>query len=46
MSDGLVVGSGGTIITTPAGEKTLQAQGLQTEVANLADSLFYHAPGD
>jgi hypothetical protein len=44
MSAGLVIGSGGTIITTPSGEKALRSQGVQTEVANLANSLFYHAP--
>jgi cytosine/adenosine deaminase-related metal-dependent hydrolase len=46
MSDGLVIGSGGTIITTPSGTKALRAQGVRAEVANLTDSLFYHAPDD
>ena len=46
MSNGLVIGSGGTIITTPSGAKALQAQHVRAEVANLTDSLFYHAPGD
>ena len=44
MSDGLVIGSGGTIITTQQGTKTLEAKGVQAEVANLAESLFYNAP--
>jgi hypothetical protein len=46
MNAGLVTGSGGTIITTAAGEKTLQARGIRAEVASLADSLFYRAPED
>ena len=44
MSEGVVIGSGGSIITTAVGKKTLQAQGVQAEVADLADSLFYHEP--
>ena len=44
MVDGLVLGSGGTVITTPQGTKKLQADGVPTDVANLADSLFYNAP--
>ncbi len=44
MSEGLVVGSGGTIITTERGAKALRARGVQAEVANLPGSLFYNAP--
>ena len=44
MSNSLVIGSGGTIITTERGTKALQAKGVQAEVANLAESLFYNAP--
>ena len=44
MVDGLVLGSGGTLITTAQGTKELQASGVQTAVANLADRLFYNAP--
>ncbi len=44
MVDGLVLGSGGTLITTPQVHKQLQAEGVQIGVANLADSLFYNAP--
>ena len=44
MVDGLVLGSGGTLITTPQGTKKLQAESIQADVANLADSLFYNAP--
>jgi len=44
MIDGHVTGSGGTMITTESGMKVLQAKGVQAEVANLADSLFYNAP--
>jgi len=46
MSDGLVIGSGGTIVTTERGVKALQVQGIPTEVSNLVDSLFYTAPCD
>jgi cytosine/adenosine deaminase-related metal-dependent hydrolase len=44
MADGRILGSGGTLITTPQGQKELQAEGVQVGVANLADSLFYNAP--
>ena len=44
MIDGLVTGSGGTMITTESGMKVLQAKGVQAEVSNLSDSLFYNAP--
>ena len=41
MRDGLVVGSGGTIIATVHGTKSLQKKGVRAEAANLAESLFY-----
>jgi hypothetical protein len=44
MADGLVIGSGGKIVTTEHGVKSLKAEGIKTEVANLAGSLFYNAP--
>jgi hypothetical protein len=44
MVNGLVTGSGGTIITTQSGMKALQDQGVQAETADLAGSLFYNAP--
>ncbi len=44
MINGIVIGTGGTIITTARGRKALEAQGIPAKVANLADSLFYNAP--
>jgi hypothetical protein len=44
MIDGLVIGSGGTIIMTESGMKAFQVKGVEAEVANLAESLFYNAP--
>jgi cytosine/adenosine deaminase-related metal-dependent hydrolase len=44
MIDGLVIGSGGTIITTEHASSALQAKGVQTKAANFAESLFYNAP--
>ena len=44
MIDGLVTGSGGTIIATQSGIKALQDQGVQAQAADLAGSLFYNAP--
>ena len=46
MIDGVVTGKGGTIVTTNAGEKNLSARGIHVLVANLAQSLFYNAPGN
>ena len=46
MIDGLVTGSGGTMITTESGMKVLQAKGVQAEAADLAGGLFYNAPGN
>jgi len=43
MINGLVTGSGGTIITTENGMKILQDQGVPAEAADLAASLFYYA---
>ena len=44
MIDGVVVGSGGTIITTERGKKALENRGFATTVADLAGSLLYAAP--
>lgn len=44
MIDGLVTGKGGTIITTPRGEKSLNKQGVPCFVADLEASLHYKAP--
>jgi hypothetical protein len=44
MLDGIVIGSGGTIVTTERGVKALKEQGISAEVSNLADSLLYTAP--
>ncbi len=41
MSDGMVMGSGGTIIATEHGIKALRDKGVRAEAANLAESLFY-----
>jgi hypothetical protein len=43
MVDGIVVGSGGTLITTEQGKKGLGNGDLTTTVADLAGSLFYTA---
>ena len=42
MSDGLVTGKGGTIITTEQGKQSVSARGMSAIVAELADSLFYN----
>jgi hypothetical protein len=44
MIDGIVTGTGGTMVTTEAGRKTLEDRGVPTECADLAKSLFYNAP--
>ena len=44
MSDGIIVGRGGTLLTTIHGVKSLKSQGVDHEVVNLARSLFYSAP--
>lgn len=46
MIGGVVVGSGGTIITTERGKKTLEEKGVPFEVADLPGSLLYTAPAD
>lgn len=43
MINGLVVGSGGTVVTTERGKKALERRGVQTIVAELEKSLFYIA---
>jgi len=44
MFDGVVIGKGGTIITTENGKKHLTAQGIPAVIADLAGSLFYNSP--
>jgi cytosine/adenosine deaminase-related metal-dependent hydrolase len=44
MSNGVVSGSGGTIITTGQGRRSLSERGIPSAVADLAGSLFYNAP--
>jgi hypothetical protein len=44
MSDGIVLGKGGTLLTTDRGSKTLNAQGVSHRVVDLSNSLFYKAP--
>jgi hypothetical protein len=44
MSNGVVTGSGGTIITTERGLKALKEQNIPAEAADLKNSLFYNAP--
>ena len=44
MMYGVVVGSGGTIITTARGRKTLENRNLSTVEANIESSLLYSAP--
>jgi hypothetical protein len=46
MANGLVLGSGGTVITTPRGLASLEDQGIPALAADLPNSLFYTAPGD
>jgi hypothetical protein len=38
--DGIVIGSGGTLVTSERGAKTLKDQGISAEVSNLAGSLL------
>jgi len=44
MANGVVIGSGGTIITTERGIKTLQKQNIPAETVDLEKSLFYNSP--
>jgi cytosine/adenosine deaminase-related metal-dependent hydrolase len=44
MSNGIVLGRGGTLLTTARGSKTLKAQGVSHRVVDLSNSLFYAAP--
>ena len=44
MSDGIVLGRGGTLLTTDRGCKALHAQGVKHRVVDLSNSLFYTAP--
>ena len=43
MINGIVIGSGGTIITTERGKKALEDRGLSVKEADLVNSLFYTA---
>ena len=43
MQDGQVTGSGGAIVTTQRGEKSLRERGINTLRADLENSLFYGA---
>jgi hypothetical protein len=43
MTRGVVIGSGGTLITTERGAKVLEGQSIPTEVADLPGSLLYTA---
>ena len=43
MANGVVVGSGGTIITTRRGLRSLENKGVRAEAADLENSLFYTA---
>jgi len=46
MANGVVLGWGGTIVTTERGEKGLKEKCVAVEVADLENSLFYNAPDD
>jgi imidazolonepropionase-like amidohydrolase len=43
MMNGVVLGSGGTIVTTEQGKKKLEAQNVPISIANLAGGLFYNS---
>lgn len=45
MAGGVVLGSGGTVITTPRGLSGLQGKGVPAVAADLPNSLFYTAAG-
>jgi len=42
MIDGVVIGSGGTIVTTKTGAKAVQSTGLKSDIVDLEESTFYH----
>jgi hypothetical protein len=44
MANGIVIGTGGTIVTTTHGQKSLADQGVATCLSDLSQSLFYTAP--
>jgi cysteine synthase len=44
MVNGMVIGSGGTIVTTSRGLKAFEGKGIAAEAADLEGSLFYRAP--
>jgi cysteine synthase len=43
MLDGIVLGSGGTIITTARGKKALKDKGVDVVAVDLTKSLLYRA---
>jgi adenine deaminase len=43
MTDGLVIGRGGTALTTPAGIAAVAARGLPYQLIDLSHSLLYAA---
>jgi hypothetical protein len=45
MMNGIVVGSGGTLITTDRLKKTLQHEGISTQMADSSLNLFFTTPG-
>lgn len=44
MTEGIVVGQGGKLITTESGAKSLVKQGINHDIVDLGQSLFYTAP--
>jgi len=42
MINGVVVGEGGTIVTTKAGAKSVENAGLKTDIVDLEESTFFH----
>jgi len=44
MSQGVVIGSGGTLITTGRGREAMEDENVPFEVADLRGSLLYNAP--
>lgn len=45
-NQGVVIGSGGTLITTERGQKTLEDEDISFQVADLSSSLLYTALAD
>ena len=42
MINGVVVGEGGTIVTTKAGAESVENAGLKTDIVDLEESTFFH----